>query len=1113
MSEPVGGLYYELSIDTADLIKGQREAERAMDALEKRGTDLERTMTAVGQAIAAMFAAGALVAELRKASEEAAAFEKSLDNLQAITGITGERLKTVENAAKNFGKTTSTSATEAVEAMKLIASAKGELADNEQGLIAVTRAAETLASASGMTLPAAADSLVTALNQMGAGASEAERYINVMAAGAKVGAAEVHHVSESLKNVAVTAKTVGISFESTNAAIQGLAKAGMKGSEAGIYLRNILLKLETDSDRTLKPSIVGLSGAIDALAKKNLDAAAMTKMFGSENINAANALVANKEIVKGFEKAMTGTQTAYEQAAINSDNYAGATKRMQTALGVLRIELGEKLNPVLAEGAKLVADVAVEIVDGSERVDTAVKLLTASAVIAAGVIGGPLVTAMAAAALRATATATAIGAAGLAVKGFTAVVSLMGGPIGIAITALAALVLNWDKIVGSAQTAAQVSEQSAQRIAKALAKGQGAAETDLSGQLKQAQEGLAQAEKDLATAQSRGGRGIYGNKISDEALAKIKERRDAFAASVKDIQDARNKIGGGGGRGNINPEAVKPKTEFDSKSYVSGIKGDREEKLDKIATAEKSALAEMQANLDAGNITLQQSLEVRRRIKSKYDEERAKVSNKGAAKSPADKFDSDAYLSGLLKSTENTLGQIDTAEKEALRKNAELLKEKKINAAEAEKARALIATDYAQKRAAVAEREQAAESSMRIKMIQDEEDRIKAIRDEAIRAADAGVKTGAISAQQAARDKALAEFEAQKGLQTLQEKSMQDASALRVALARDAEERIALAMDETIRRADVALAAGTMSWSQYQLAKVTAMQTAEQQMQAIEDKRRSDRNAVQMAGVQEAAAKGDPAAQQNLIVAAAQKQIADLELLRQADLANEQIYADRKAQIQAKMTEDLAALQSATMANALASTSTGFGAIADIMKAAAGEQSGIYKAMFAASKAFAIAEAIVKIQQGIASAAALPFPANFGAMAGVASATAGIISTIKGATFGGGRQYGGPVAADKMYRVNEAGQPEMFTAANGAQYMMPNKSGSVTPANELGGGMQVSIVINNNASGLVQATASTDNTSRTVTIAINEVARQLQSNSGAVWSGLRSGSNIQGRVA
>ncbi|PSW53066.1 hypothetical protein C0W50_19855, partial [Photobacterium leiognathi subsp. mandapamensis] len=67
-----------------------------------------------------------------------------------------------------------------------------------------------------------------------------------------------------------------------------------------------------------------------------------------------------------------------------------------------------------------------------------------------------------------------------------------------------------------------------------------------------------------------------------------------------------------------------------------------------------------------------------------------------------------------------------------------------------------------------------------------------------------------------------------------------------------------------------------------------------------------------------------------------------------------------------------------------------------IAKTFAGKQSGIYKAMFAASKAFAIAESIIKIQQGIANAASLPFPANIPAMATVAASTMSIVSTISG---------------------------------------------------------------------------------------------------------------------
>ena len=60
-----------------------------------------------------------------------------------------------------------------------------------------------------------------------------------------------------------------------------------------------------------------------------------------------------------------------------------------------------------------------------------------------------------------------------------------------------------------------------------------------------------------------------------------------------------------------------------------------------------------------------------------------------------------------------------------------------------------------------------------------------------------------------------------------------------------------------------------------------------------------------------------------------------------------------------------------------------------------GQQSGIYKAAFAASKAYAIAQSMVAINTGIAQAASLPFPSNLMAMATVAMETANIVSNIK----------------------------------------------------------------------------------------------------------------------
>jgi hypothetical protein len=85
----------------------------------------------------------------------------------------------------------------------------------------------------------------------------------------------------------------------------------------------------------------------------------------------------------------------------------------------------------------------------------------------------------------------------------------------------------------------------------------------------------------------------------------------------------------------------------------------------------------------------------------------------------------------------------------------------------------------------------------------------------------------------------------------------------------------------------------------------------------------------------------------------------------------------------------------AQMMTTLAYGSDIAGNMASILKDMGQEQSKAYKVMFAVSKAFAIADAGVKIMQGIAAAASLPFPANIPAMATVAAATAGLVGTIQ----------------------------------------------------------------------------------------------------------------------
>ncbi|MEA4415319.1 phage tail length tape measure family protein [Klebsiella pneumoniae] len=99
-----------------------------------------------------------------------------------------------------------------------------------------------------------------------------------------------------------------------------------------------------------------------------------------------------------------------------------------------------------------------------------------------------------------------------------------------------------------------------------------------------------------------------------------------------------------------------------------------------------------------------------------------------------------------------------------------------------------------------------------------------------------------------------------------------------------------------------------------------------------------------------------------------------------------------------------------------AATQSLFDSTAELMRTGFGEQSAIYKVAFAASKAFAIADSMVKIQQAIASGAvSAPYPANIIAMASIAAQTASIVSNIQ-AVSGVGFASGGYTGPGGKYQ-------------------------------------------------------------------------------------------------
>src|SRR5690554_75260 len=167
-----------------------------------------------------------------------------------------------------------------------------------------------------------------------------------------------------------------------------------------------------------------------------------------------------------------------------------------------------------------------------------------------------------------------------------------------------------------------------------------------------------------------------------------------------------------------------------------------------------------------------------------------------------------------------------------------------------------------------------------------------------------------------------------------------------------------------------------------------------------------------------------------------------------------QEHADRMAQIeQARI--DMMVSQSAAA----------FGQMASDIEAFAQVFGAENSKMMAIAKTAAIAQTIMQTYEGAQKAftalAGIPIVGPALGTAAAAAAVAGGMARVAQIRGVSGRIAGGPVQAGRVYRVNENGAPEVYSAANGQQYMIPNKRGEVISNRDATNGAGVVINIHN----------------------------------------------------
>ncbi len=306
---------------------------------------------------------GNLSQTLNETLAPGAALNASLADLQAISGATGRELETVERFARSTAREFGVSASGAVESYKLLLSQLSpELTKNTAALDAMGRNVAILSKTMGGDTTTAAEVLTTAMNQYGVSLEdpmEASRQMadmmNIMAAAGREGSAELPTIKVALEQCGMAAKAAGVSFAETNAAIQVLDKAGKKGSEGGVALRNVMSTLAQGrflpkdvreelaaagiSVNDLTDKSKSLAERLQVLKPVMADDALFSKLFGKENSAAAMALVQGIPKVEQWTAAISGTNTAVEQSKVIMETYNERLARVQAKFDDIKISI------------------------------------------------------------------------------------------------------------------------------------------------------------------------------------------------------------------------------------------------------------------------------------------------------------------------------------------------------------------------------------------------------------------------------------------------------------------------------------------------------------------------------------------------------------------------------------------------------------------------------------------------------------------------------------------------------------------------------------------------------------------------------------------------------
>ncbi|AIF45436.1 phage tail tape measure protein [Virgibacillus sp. SK37] len=349
--------------------KAQGLNKKVKDSLDKVGNGFKNTGTNMTKYLTVPLAGiGGLM--MRTGID----FEKSMSNVQAISGATSGDLEKLKSKAREMGKNTSKSASEAADALGYMALAGWDTNQMMDGLEPILR----LSEAGNLDLARASDLVTDSMSALGIETKDLPGYLDKVAQASRNSNTDVDSLMEAFLISGGTFKNFNVPIEEASALLGVLANRGFKGAEAGTAMNAIMTNLTSGTGAAGKAlEELGISAFDSEGNFKGMETVlreVKDKMAGMTDEQKAQyiSMIAGKEHMKTFNGLMSGLGDEYQglkgditdsdgalndMASTMQDNAQGKIEQLKSALGELSIVVSEKIIPYFTKIVEKVTDV------------------------------------------------------------------------------------------------------------------------------------------------------------------------------------------------------------------------------------------------------------------------------------------------------------------------------------------------------------------------------------------------------------------------------------------------------------------------------------------------------------------------------------------------------------------------------------------------------------------------------------------------------------------------------------------------------------------------------------------------------------------------------------